>query len=134
VNRGTPEQPGLVLALDRGGSCSGIAFRLAADGAMPHLEALWRREMAMGSYRPAWLPCNLADGRRVDALAFVMRRDVPSYTGKLADDIVQTVFGRACGRRHDARLRKPHRRGAARKRHARPRARSAAGALSRSRQ
>jgi cation transport protein ChaC len=54
--------------------------------------------MAMGSYRPAWLPCNLADGRRVDALAFVMRRDVPSYTGKLADDIVQTVFGRACGR------------------------------------
>ena len=98
VNRGTPEQPGLVLALDRGGSCVGIAFRLAAEGAMPHLEALWRREMAMGSYRPAWLPCNLTDGRRVDALAFVMRRDVPSYTGKLADEIVQTVFGRACGR------------------------------------
>ena len=38
VNRGTPEQPGLVLALDRGGSCTGIAFRLAAEGAMPHLE------------------------------------------------------------------------------------------------
>jgi cation transport protein ChaC len=98
VNRGTPEQPGLVLALDRGGSCVGIAFRLAAEGAMPHLEALWRREMAMGSYRPAWLPCNLADGRRVDALAFVMRRDVPSYTGKLTDDIVQAVFGCASGR------------------------------------
>ena len=51
VNRGTPEQPGLVLALDRGGSCTGMAFRLAADGAMPHLEVLWRREMAMDSYR-----------------------------------------------------------------------------------
>jgi cation transport protein ChaC len=98
VNRGTPEQPGLVLALDRGGSCTGIAFRLAAQGAMPHLEALWRREMAMGSYRPAWLPCVLADGRRVDALAFVMRRDVPSYTGKLDDEIVKTVFGCARGR------------------------------------
>jgi glutathione-specific gamma-glutamylcyclotransferase len=98
VNRGTPEQPGLVLALDRGGSCTGIAFRLAAEGAMPHLEALWRREMPMGSYRPAWLPCVLADGRRVDALAFVMRRDVPSYTGKLRDDIVKTVLGCACGR------------------------------------
>jgi cation transport protein ChaC len=98
VNRGTPEQPGLVLALDRGGSCTGIAFRLAAEGSAPHLDALWRREMAMGSYRPAWLPCVLADGRRVDALAFVMRRDVPSYTGKLRDDVVKTVFGCACGR------------------------------------
>jgi cation transport protein ChaC len=98
VNRGTPEQPGLVLALDRGGSCSGIAYRLAAEGAMPHLEALWRREMPMGSYRPAWLPCVLADGRRVDALAFVMRRDVPTYTGKLSDQIVTSVFDCACGR------------------------------------
>jgi glutathione-specific gamma-glutamylcyclotransferase len=98
VNRGTPEQPGLVLALDRGGSCTGMAFRLAADGADPHLDVLWRREMAMGSYRVAWLPCTLADGRRVDALAFVMRRDVPSYTGKLGDAIVRHVFGCASGR------------------------------------
>lgn len=98
VNRGTPEQPGLVLALDRGGSCTGIAFRLAGATAMPHLEALWQREMAMGSYRPAWLPCLLADGRRVLALAFVMRRDVPTYTGKLPDAIVKTVFGCAHGR------------------------------------
>ncbi|MGN6649864.1 gamma-glutamylcyclotransferase [Trinickia sp.] len=98
VNRGTPEQPGLVLALDRGGSCTGMAFRLAGAGAWPHLEALWRREMPMGSYRPAWLPCWLADGRRVDALAFVMRRDVPTYTGKLPDDIVKTVLTCARGR------------------------------------
>ncbi|WP_027794305.1 gamma-glutamylcyclotransferase [Paraburkholderia acidipaludis] len=98
VNRGTPEQPGLVLALDRGGSCAGVAFRLAAEGVMPHLEALWRREMPMGSYRPAWLPCALDDGRRVAALAFVMRRDVPTYTGKLTDDTVRTVLGCASGR------------------------------------
>jgi glutathione-specific gamma-glutamylcyclotransferase len=98
VNRGTPDQPGLVLALDRGGSCTGIAFRLAAADAESHLEVLWRREMAMGSYRPAWLPCTLADGRRVDALAFVMRRDVPTYTGKLDDPIVRHVFGCATGR------------------------------------
>ncbi|WP_042337591.1 gamma-glutamylcyclotransferase [Paraburkholderia ferrariae] len=98
VNRGTPEQPGLVLALDRGGSCAGVAFRLAAEGVMPHLEALWRREMAMGSYRPAWLPCVLAGGRRVSALAFVMRRDVATYTGKLNDATVRTVLGCASGR------------------------------------
>lgn len=98
VNRGTPEQPGLVLALDRGGSCTGMAFRLAGVEARPHLEALWRREMPMGSYRPAWLPCWLSDGRRVDALAFIMRRDVPTYTGKLSDDMVKAVFACARGR------------------------------------
>ncbi len=98
VNRGTPEQPGLVLALDRGGSCTGMAFRLSAEGAMPHIDTLWKREMAMGSYRVAWLPCFLADGRRVDALAFVMRRDVPAYTGKLCDSVVRHVFGCASGR------------------------------------
>ncbi|WP_206997401.1 gamma-glutamylcyclotransferase [Trinickia mobilis] len=98
VNRGTPEQPGLVLALDRGGSCSGIAFRLAGATARPHLEALWRREMAMGSYRPSWLPCALAHGQRVLALSFVMRRDVPTYTGKLPDGVVKTVLRCARGR------------------------------------
>ncbi|WP_116139381.1 gamma-glutamylcyclotransferase [Trinickia diaoshuihuensis] len=98
VNRGTPEQPGLVLALDRGGSCTGMAFRLEGEGAGPHLQALWRREMPMGSYRPAWLPCWLSDGRRVQALAFVMRRDVPTYTGKLTDDVVKAVLACARGR------------------------------------
>jgi cation transport protein ChaC len=98
VNRGTPEQPGLVLALDRGGSCSGMAFRLAAEGAEPHLDVLWRREMAMNSYRVAWLPCTLVDGRRVHALAFVMRREVSTYTGKLPDPMVRHVLGCATGR------------------------------------
>ena len=98
VNRGTPEQPGLVLALDRGGSCSGMAFRLAAEGAEPHLDVLWRREMAMNSYRVAWLPCTLIDGRRVVALAFVMRREVSTYTGKLPDPMVRHVLGCATGR------------------------------------
>jgi cation transport protein ChaC len=98
VNRGTPQLPGLVLALDRGGSCPGVALRLAAEGAMPHLDILWQREMAMGSYRPAWLPCVLDDGRRVPALAFVMRRDIPSYAGRLPDQVVKTVFQCASGR------------------------------------
>lgn len=98
VNRGTPEQPGIVLALDRGGSCTGIAFRLAGPTALPHLETLWKREMPMGSYRPAWLPCSLSNGKRVTALAFVMRRDVPTYTGKLPDHVVKEVFDRAKGR------------------------------------
>ncbi|WP_287496722.1 gamma-glutamylcyclotransferase [Pandoraea sp. CB10b_02] len=98
VNRGTPERPGLVLALDRGGSCAGVAMRLAAAGARERLETLWYREMAMGSYRPAWLNCALTDGRTVSALAFVMRRDVQSYAGRLPDDIIRQVFEQAQGR------------------------------------
>lgn len=54
--------------------------------------------MPMGSYRPAWLPCSLSNGKRVTALAFVMRRDVPTYTGKLPDHVVKEVFDRAKGR------------------------------------
>ncbi|AKJ69068.1 hypothetical protein PATSB16_32930 [Pandoraea thiooxydans] len=98
INRGTPEQPGLVLALDRGGSCNGMAMRLGADQARAHLATLWHREMAMGSYNPAWLRCTLADGHDTRALAFVMRRDVKTYAGRLNDDLIRHVFSRAQGR------------------------------------
>lgn len=98
VNRGTLQRPGLVLALDRGGSCCGIALRLAGDGARGHLETLWRREMPMGSYRPMWLRCALDDGRRVAALAFVIRRDASGYAGRLPDEVLRAVFSCASGR------------------------------------
>ncbi|WP_084663897.1 gamma-glutamylcyclotransferase [Pandoraea faecigallinarum] len=98
VNRGTPEQPGLVLALDRGGSCAGVAMRLAARRARAELETLWYREMAMGSYRPMWLNCRLTDGRTKPGLAFVMRREAVSYAGRLPDEIIRQVFDRAQGR------------------------------------
>jgi glutathione-specific gamma-glutamylcyclotransferase len=98
VNRGTPDVPGLVLALDRGGSCPGVAFRLAAHDAPDHLEVLWKREMAMGSYRPTWLPCTCDDGRRVSALSFVMRREALTYAGRLTDEMVRHVMQRAVGR------------------------------------
>lgn len=97
LTRGTPQIPGLVLALDRGGSCAGHALRIATDGAMTYLEKLWQREMAMGSYRPVWLACQLNDGRRVRALTFAMQRDKPTYAGRLPDHIVSAAFERAQG-------------------------------------
>lgn len=96
-NRGTPERPGLVLAVDRGGSCPGVAFRVSPVDAQPHLETLWRREMSMGEYRPAWLRCVLADGRAVRALCFVIRRESSAYAGRLPDDIIRWVFRHAHG-------------------------------------
>jgi glutathione-specific gamma-glutamylcyclotransferase len=98
ANRGTPKQPGLVLALDRGGSCTGIAYRIDQRELRRDLECLWDREMLMGSYRPAWLSCRLADGRRVKVLTFVMRRGIPTYAGRLPDEVVRTVFQCAQGR------------------------------------
>jgi len=51
-HRGTPETPGLVFGLDRGGSCSGFAYRLDESNLDDSLMALWQREMPYPAYRP----------------------------------------------------------------------------------
>ncbi|TBU96536.1 gamma-glutamylcyclotransferase [Stutzerimonas kirkiae] len=96
-HRGTPEQPGLVFGLDRGGSCNGFAYRLAEDGLDCHLRALWQREMPDASYQPKWLNCRLDDGSRVNALAFVLRRQTPSFAGNLPDPVLRQVLANARG-------------------------------------
>lgn len=55
IGRGTPEQQGLVLALERGGSCRGVAYRVAAEHVSTELLLLWKREMLVGSYIPRWV-------------------------------------------------------------------------------
>jgi cation transport protein ChaC len=83
ATRGTPQNPGLVLGLDRGGTCRGVALRLPAPLAIDELHLLWRREMVVGAYRPRWVRLD-ADGRGLVALTFVVRRDHPQYAGRLA--------------------------------------------------
>ena len=56
IGRGTPENPGLVLALDEGGHCDGVALRLEEPHLSDELSLLWRREMLTGAYRPVWVP------------------------------------------------------------------------------
>lgn len=97
IHRGTPEHPGLVLGLDRGGSCLGVAYRLPSEGLESQLMALWRREMPDDSYRPAWLGCRLADGRRIEALGFVLERERPNYAGQQPDTVIRQVFDHARG-------------------------------------
>lgn len=97
VNRGTPDCPGLVLALDAGGSCQGVSFRIAAADVRSEFALLWKREMMRGSYRPMWLKTHTPGGA-VHALAFVMNRHVPTYAGRLGDVQVIEVLTRACGR------------------------------------
>ena len=83
-SRGTIKVPGLVLGLDRGGSCRGVAYRLPARCARAELALLWRREMVVGSYKPRWLQVQLHPGHSLTALAFVVNRAHPQYAGRLA--------------------------------------------------
>src|SRR5512144_1735335 len=96
ASRGTKDCPGLVLGLDRGGACRGVALRLPAMLAIDELHLLWRREMVVGSYRPKWVRV-LADGREIVALTFVVRRDHPQYAGGLSLDEQVGVLNSACG-------------------------------------
>jgi cation transport protein ChaC len=84
-HRGTHARPGLVLALDRGGACSGLAFRVGADRVGSTLAYLRAREQINGVYREQPLPARLEDGsgRRVEAIAYVAERRHPSYAGRL---------------------------------------------------
>ena len=96
ASRGTRECPGLVLGLDRGGTCRGVALRLPAPLAWDELHLLWRREMAVGSYHPRWVKVD-AGGREITALTFVVRRDHPQYAGRRSLDDEAKVLGKACG-------------------------------------
>ena len=97
INRGSPDRPGLVLALDRGGSCRGVAYRIPADALDAELSLLWRREMIMGTYVPRWLWANTAAGR-VRALAFVVNRTMAAtYAGRLADEEILHIAAAARG-------------------------------------
>jgi len=91
VNRGSLQRPGLVLGLDRGGSCRGVAFRIAGPKAEDELRLLWRREMVLGSYSPRWARVDAGE-KSLQAIAFFVRRDHPNYAGKLPlETIVRTL-------------------------------------------
>ena len=87
VYRGTPENPGLVLALDRGGACRGMVYRITAADARKELTLLWRREMFGGSYHARWLNAQTEDGP-VRAIGFVMNHSSSAYAGRLSDEVV----------------------------------------------
>lgn len=96
ASRGMPDAPGLVLGLDRGGSCRGVVYRLPAAQALEEFRLLWRREMVTGAYAPRWLGVECGR-RRVIALGFVVRRDHSQYAGKLTIDAQAEVVARARG-------------------------------------
>ena len=97
TNRGSPQQPGLVLALVSGGSCRGLVYRIPRAAGAPVLEQLWAREMPNGVYEPRWLNCDTPHGR-LRALAFTLSRRSPSWTGPLHEPELLHIFRNASGR------------------------------------
>lgn len=98
--RGTPERPGLVLALDRqeGAICAGVAFRVGDAEAGPVLDYLRARELISDAYHETELPVSLADGRRVRALTYVIDRAHPQYCAGLSSEEQAEIIARATGR------------------------------------
>ncbi|MEX0627464.1 MAG: gamma-glutamylcyclotransferase [Cucumibacter sp.] len=81
--RGTPERPGLVMGLERGGACRGIAFEVAPAKWEEVYAYLVEREARGDAYRESWRNVDLSTGERVKALAFMVNRAAPNYAGKL---------------------------------------------------
>lgn len=97
VNRGTPQQPGLVFALVRGGSCQGMVYRIERARAETELRRLWLREMPNPVYSPKWLQCRTDEGP-VSALAFTLSKRSPDYTGELDEASLVRILRHARGR------------------------------------
>lgn len=104
-HRGTPEMPGLVLALDTAHpqavvpACHGMAFRVGAEKIASVLADLRARELVSAAYREETVPMILADGRRITGLTYVIERDHPQYCGHLSLEEQALIISTARGGR-----------------------------------
>ena len=96
IGRGSPDCPGLVLALDHGGATKGVAFRIPAKIAPQEMDILWRREMMADSYRPVWLTAKTQRGP-LKALSFVIRRNRPVFAERMSDEKTASIIHQATG-------------------------------------
>lgn len=100
-HRGTQDHPGLVLGLDEGGACRGIAFRVAQANVDATLSYLREREQVTDVYLEAMKPVSLLDGssRELEALCYIADRAHPQYAGRLPLEaqarLVRSAVGRA---------------------------------------
>jgi len=85
VHRGTPERPGLVLGLDRGGMCRGVAYRVVAAMRAETVDYLRSREQVTSVYLETTRQIELEDAakRRVRALCYIVDRGHVQYAGRL---------------------------------------------------
>jgi len=98
-HRGTQKQPGLVLGLDQGGACRGVAFRVEPARADATLAYLREREQITDVYVEAIKPVSLLDGsgRELEALCYMVDRGHPQYAGRLSIEAQARLVRSAIG-------------------------------------
>jgi cation transport protein ChaC len=98
--RGSVENPGLMLALDRGGACKGVLYRMPPGREAENLHTLARREMSFkpSPFPPRWVSVATADGP-VRAITFCIDRNSGRYVGGLDEERIADVLARAVGAR-----------------------------------
>jgi len=96
--RGTAERPGLMMALDRGGLCRGLAYRIPRQDAAVALSSVMRREISMKpmANQPRWLT-TVINGERRPALGFVINRNISTYVGRLSPEQSADLIATGCG-------------------------------------
>ena len=97
IYRGTPERPGLVLGLDRGGSCVGLAFRVPSELREEVLAYLRDRELVTSVYLERMLPIRLEGGDSAVAVAYVVDRGHEQYAGALEEAEAARIVSGAVG-------------------------------------
>lgn len=96
--RGNQSEPGLMLALDRGGQCKGMTYRLPEEGLEAELHKLIRREMSTVPSAFPWRWIDLVtDTGPIRALAFAMNRNSGRYIADLTDEQLAEILARAVG-------------------------------------
>ncbi len=99
--RGNARHPGLVLGLDKGGSCNGVCYRIAGADRAAVLAYLQQRELFINIYHAVFKRVVLNSGLKISALCFIVDRTQAQYTGSLSVEQVTRIVAKARGRRGD---------------------------------
>ena len=97
TGRATPESPGRMLSLDKGGMTEGMMFRIPEDSLEDELSIIWMREMITGLYKPVWVDALTGTGETIKALTFVSDREHPCYEADSSAVTSAEFISRACG-------------------------------------
>jgi cation transport protein ChaC len=96
LGRGCPERPGLMLGLERGGCCRGVAYHIAPEAAREELDIVWRREMLSDAYVPRWVDVRTPMAT-VRAITFTINHAHERYARDLSDEEAAAAIAAASG-------------------------------------